>query len=120
MDWCVKDFENANHNPIGIINGDETKNILFKKVLCGKHYSIDASKSSDPDCEKINYEWWIYPEAGTYEKKVKIKKATLAKISIYIPENASGKDIHVVLTLRDNANPQLTSYHRIVLECEHN
>ena len=29
MDWCVADdFKKANHNPIAVLNGDRTKNVV--------------------------------------------------------------------------------------------
>lgn len=34
----------------------------------------------------------------------------MAKPSIFIAEDAVRKDIHLILTLRDNGKPQLTSY----------
>jgi hypothetical protein len=47
---------------------------------------------------------------------VVIKKAAAPKTSVQIPKDASGKTIHVILTLRDDGNPQLTSYRRIVIK----
>ncbi len=115
MDWCVNDFDNANHNPVAVVNGSETREVLYKEVSSGNSFSVDASGSSDPDGDKLSYEWWIYPDAGTYNKPVIIKNNSSKKTSILIPEDAAGKTMHVVLTLRDNGNPQLTSYRRIVL-----
>lgn len=115
MDWCVKDFESTNHNPIAVINGDESKDVIYREVQSGKRFSVDARKSNDPDGNNLDFEWWIYQEAGTYENKVTIKNPKSAKASVEIPDDAAGKDIHIILTLRDNGTPQLTSYRRIVL-----
>ncbi|MFC2126730.1 DUF1593 domain-containing protein [Bacteroidota bacterium] len=115
MDWCVMDFKNANHNPVAVINGDETRNVIYMEVTPGSRFSIESSDSSDPDGDELSYHWWIYPEAGTYDNEVVIKKDTSPKTSIQIPKDAAGKTIHVILTLRDNGSPQLTSYRRIVV-----
>ena len=32
MDWCVNDFEKANHNPVAVLNGDQTKQVLYRKL----------------------------------------------------------------------------------------
>jgi hypothetical protein len=117
MDWCIKDFENANHNPIAIVNEDKSKDVLYVEVEPGLNYALDASKSSDPDGNDLSYQWWIYREAGTYDKHINIINPATQKANIIMPEDAGGKEIHVILTLRDNGNPQLTSYRRIVLMC---
>lgn len=118
MDWCIKDFKNANHNPDAVINDDKSIDVIYEKVKPGIEFSLDASGSSDPDGNDLFYEWWIYQEAGTYNKNLKIKNQSSTKANLIIPEDAAGKEIHVILTLRDNGKPQLTSYRRIVLMCD--
>jgi hypothetical protein len=114
MDWCVKDFKNANHNPEVIVNGDDSKSVLYKKISPGQSFQLDASKSNDPDNDKLNYTWWIYKEAGTYLNDVFMENNNSPQVSIQIPKDASGKTIHVLLTIRDDGNPSLTRYRRVV------
>lgn len=116
MDWCVRGFDNANHNPVAVVNGDKTKDVLYRTVPAGSRFSLDATGSSDPDGQTIDYQYWIYREAGTYEGSVQIQNALSPVSTVLVPENATGKTIHVVLTLRDNGNPPLTSYRRVVIK----
>lgn len=110
MDWCIKYFKDANHNPIAVIDGNDTKNVLYKEARIGTSIQIDATEFHDPDGNKLNYEWWIYKEAGTYEGEVKVENASSMVVAVNIPSDSNGKTIHVLLTLRDNGTPLLTSY----------
>ena len=118
MDWCVKSFEEANHNPIAVVNGDATDAILFKDVKPGETLSFDASASTDPDKDKLQFKWWIYKEAGRnpYGKSIPIQNPSKAKIDITIPEDAQGKEIHLILEVWDTSKiVPLADYRRVVM-----
>ncbi|MDN5213206.1 DUF1593 domain-containing protein [Fulvivirgaceae bacterium BMA12] len=115
MDWCVKSYDAANHNPVAIINGDKTKQVLYRKANTGTSIQINATGSSDPDGDELRYNWWVYKEAGTYDADVKIHGASSSVATVDIPDNAKEKTMHIILTLRDNGIPPLTSYRRMVI-----
>ena len=79
---------------------------------------LNATGSSDPDGDALKYEWWVYPEAGTFAGKVTIAGADTAKASVSLPAGAAGKTVHVVLTVRDAGSPPLVGYRRVVFRCE--
>ena len=116
MDWCRNSYENANHNPVATIDGDNSNTILFKEIKAGKKISFDASSSTDPDGDGLKYNWWIYKEAGTYEDAVIIENNTSERARITIPKEAKGKEIHLILEIiDDNKIVNLRDYRRIVI-----
>ena len=116
MDWCVKPYSEANHHPVAAFDGDRSNAIITMNAEIGEVISVDASESTDPDGDQIFYYWWIYEEAGTYAGKVSIDSPLKSRAQINIPTGASGKQIHLILELRDN-NPiaPLFDYRRIVI-----
>jgi hypothetical protein len=116
MDWCVKSYSEANHNPIAIINGDSSRKPLRISASPGDTVRLDASESSDPDGDSITCKWWIYGEAGTYQPMDSTTYSTSAKSSLQIPSDASGKNIHVILEIRDDGLPPLMGYRRVIIE----
>ena len=65
MDWTLKEFAEANHNPLVVVNGDTTKDPIFIKSKVGVSVSLSAKGSSDPDGDKITYNWFYYEEAAS-------------------------------------------------------
>lgn len=118
MDWCVKPYNQANHNPVAVVNGDASRGLIEVKASAGTELELDASSSSDPDGDKLNYSWWVYDEPGSYEGAVTIENAATPKPLIRVSSDAAGKDFHVILTLTDDGTPPLTSYRRVVVSVE--
>lgn len=116
MDWCSKPFKEANHHPLAVINGDSSNSIIRMSALAGDVISFDASYSDDPDGDQLIYSWWIYEEAGTYPGKVLITDPDQEKTQIKIPVGAGGKQIHLVLEVKDtNKIAPLFDYRRVVI-----
>ena len=45
----MKEFRDANHNPIVVVNGDATKEPVFIRARVGSPVTLDAAGSKDPD-----------------------------------------------------------------------
>ncbi|WP_109830525.1 nucleoside hydrolase-like domain-containing protein [Reichenbachiella versicolor] len=117
MDWCVKDYNDANHHPIAAVGEDKSNTTLRIKTKANKILNFDASLSSDPDNDNIQFKWWIYQEAGNYTKKLIIDNNNKPKCSLEIPEDAIGKQIHLILEIKDdNEIVNLFDYRRIVID----
>ncbi len=118
MDWCVRSPKEANHFPIAILDGDETRNVLHRKLKPGEQVSFAASSSRDPDGDVLRYEWTIYPEAGTYRGKVSVASDKPSVASLRILNDAGGKSIHVILAVSDDGDPPLKAFRRVVVDVE--
>jgi hypothetical protein len=117
MDWCVKDFSEANHNPVAAVNGDKGDDIIRLQVAPGKELTLDASVSSDPDGDVLVFQWWVYKEAGTYAGDVTVTNPEKNRTQVTVPTDAGGKEIHVILEVLDkNQEIGMYDYRRVVLE----
>lgn len=112
MDWCVKSYKEANHYPV---IPQSLPSVIAAKA--GETVQIDAGKCKDPDKDNLYYEWQHYQFAGInpYSRKVTIKGENTSRARILIPEDASGKELHLILTVRDDGIPSLASYKRIIV-----
>ena len=64
MDWTIKPFTEANHNPVVVVNGQAGTAPIFVDAVVGQPVVLDASQSHDPDGQTLHYEWFHYAEAG--------------------------------------------------------
>ena len=122
MDWCTKARNQANHNPRAVFNGDKADTIIMVTAAPGQALSLNASASSDTDGNSLKYKWFIYPEAGTYTGTISIPNDTNPQTTVTIPANANGKQIHLILQVRDIGNVtdesgvlSMYDYRRIVI-----
>lgn len=119
MDWCVKEFNETNHPPIPVLNGDNSLQAVEIMAKPGNRIALNAKGSYDLDKkDTLSYEWRIYPEAGNYKGQINIRNANKNMASLKIPKDALGTNFHVLLVLKDNGTPQLTRYRRLVINCQ--
>jgi hypothetical protein len=117
MDWCVKGFKEANHNPVAAFGKDLSATIVRLKSSPGEEIRLDASASKDPDNDALSFRWYVYPEAGTYNGAPEIKRADQKVADLVIPKDAGGKQIHVILEVQDkNSIVSLFAYRRVVID----
>jgi hypothetical protein len=116
MDWCVAAYDEANHHPHAVVNGDESDNILRINVKPGEKLILDASGSNDPDGDDLEILWWCYQEAGTYKGLPGISEINSEKTQVSIPRDASESEIHIILEISDKSTiASLRDYRRILL-----
>jgi hypothetical protein len=115
MDWCVLDYEHANHHPIAVVDGNTTRKVLHREVVAGNRIQFDAAGSSDPDNDGFNYRWWQYTEAGSPDCAVELENADSIRASFQSPHVTERRSVHVVLTVSDEGQPPLTSYRRVIV-----
>jgi len=112
MDWAEEG--NGNRNPVVVIDGDDSLDILSLKPKQGATVRLDASRSTDPDGDALSYRWWVQPEAGSYKGAIEVKKNSSSKATIAIPNDSSGKTFHMICEVTDDGLPALTAYRRII------
>jgi len=113
-DWCVKSFAKANHPPVVVLG-----HAAELEVRPGATVKLSVRGTSDPDGDKLEYRWWQYREAGSYDGTIEIRGAGKQNASFTVPGNAgNGKTIHIICDVTDTGTPQLTRYQRVVVEIE--
>lgn len=112
MDWTVKGYKEANHPPKAALNHP-----AYVQVKTGETISLDASNSTDPDGNKLSFEWMYYAEAGSYKFKdpLEIKNKYNSKVSLVAPKVVQPETVHVILKVTDNGTPALTRYQRVII-----
>ncbi len=116
MDWCVAEtFEAANHNPVAAFENDKSKAVAKMNVKAGETVKLSAAGSNDPDGDELSYHWFIYREAGTYTGTVDLQDSKQPQASFVAPEVDQAREIHIILELKDDGEPNLYSYRRIVV-----
>jgi hypothetical protein len=116
MDWCVAEtFEAANHNPVAAFDNDTSKAVVKMNVKAAETVKLSAAGSNDPDEDNLSYHWFVYREAGTYPGTVDIQGSQQPQASFIAPEVDQAREIHVILELKDDGDPNLYSYRRIVV-----
>jgi Protein of unknown function (DUF1593) len=130
MDWTIKPFAEANHNPVVSVNGKDGTAPILIEAQVGQPVTLDAGASKDPDGHKLSYQWFHYEEAGFVPGAnmgaVTIEQGNTAKTIVTATATcrpawlggarACPKGIaHIILAVTDNGSPALTSYRRVIM-----
>lgn len=109
-DWCVNEFNEANHAPVIQLNGP-----LNQTVKAGETVKLAAS-ASDPDRDKLTCKWWQYADADSVTETVTIANNDSWDDASFVVPNESGKQVHIILEVADEGVPALTCYQRVIFE----
>ena len=115
MDWCIKARNESNHAPGVVVNRHSKMKPLYIKAKPGKKIKLNASGTSDPDGDALQYKWLVYNEAGNYSGSLVLKE-TGNNVEFHMPELNENSSLHVILKVTDTGTPGLTGYKRIVLK----
>jgi hypothetical protein len=127
MDWCVSSRkEQANHNPVVVVEGDATKSVLERNVRRGQKVRLSAAGTHDPDDDKLNYRWFHYSEAGRDVLNVRdqwsaeLSGAKTSDVTVTVPTKVprGTDDLHMILDVKDEGEPSLHAYRRVILKIE--
>ena len=116
MLWTVtNDYSRANHHPVAVIDNDKSRRIITMTARSGKEILLDAGKSYDPDGDSIVYNWQFYKEPSSYKGNLQFKGRNTPSLRLFVPDDAKGKTIHVILKVADNHTTPLFAYRRVVI-----
>ncbi len=115
MDRCIREPDKINHRPVAILNQSKALETLYVRAKSKQVIRLDASGSSDPDGNKLSYQWFFYAEASSYEKAVRLKNAGSAVLTFTVPADLEDRQIHLILQVSDSGSPSLFAYRRVVI-----
>ncbi|MFX0135013.1 MAG: DUF1593 domain-containing protein [Candidatus Hodarchaeota archaeon] len=111
MDWAsTPNIKEANHPPSVVIQGELDRFVEGKDIIL-----LDATGTSDPDGDKLFFYWFHYKEAGRYDGDVNIKSPSSLKTTLSFKDPKKSGTVHIILDVKDNGNPCLHRYARIIL-----
>ena len=114
MDWCTKNYDEANHPPVPVLSHPEKIS-----VKSGGWISLDAFESYDPDGDSFSFLWFNYPEAGTYNKLIPVNGAeNTHNVGFTAPVVDKEETAHFILKVTDRGTPALTRYKRVIVTIE--
>lgn len=103
------------------MNGEAGMDVISVQAYPGETVQMDASETSDPDDDDLSYHWWNYREAEQFRgdpPAVEIRDSRSEQAAIEIPEDAEEREYHVILTVTDDGEPNLSRYRRVVLDVQ--
>ena len=119
MDWTITSrYEDANHQPLAVLNGDATRKVLEISAAPDSKVMLDTEGSSDPDGDDLSYSWSFYEDPSSYRGDVTIENASSSLAAISVPTDAAGKSIHVILEVHDDGEPRLVAYRRMIINVQ--
>lgn len=110
LDWCVKDYDDANHRPVLQI-----ADTAPDTVQTGDAVQLDVASVSDPDGNAVKYSWAYYPEASGAGVSVELQDAETRRARFIAPAVQTRTELHFVLAVTDSGEPPLTASARRVI-----
>lgn len=122
MDWTVKPYKEANHPPVPRLGHPDR--LTARR---GDRVELNAEGTSDPDGDAVSYEWFYYPEAGTFTvssavsgQPVEIRNFDQPRAWFVVPTERvmppGTGTMHIILAVTDHGVPRLTRYRRVIVE----
>ena len=113
MDWCVKEFQDANHPPVvKLVTPNEIT------VKSGETFNLDGTLSSDTDGDGLIYYWFNYQEAGSYKGIARLFPPNSPRVMAMAPKVDKKETVHFILKVTDRGTPRLTRYARVIVTVE--
>lgn len=112
MDWCVKEFKDANHTPVAEVKGGPERG-----ARVGETVRLVA-EAADPDGDRLSCKWWQEADADSVAATVTVAGGDSPDEASFVVPDEPGRWLHVVLAVTDDGAPALTCYRRVVVRIE--
>ncbi|CAG7981741.1 unnamed protein product [Penicillium salamii] len=140
MQWSLSsDLAVANHHPVAIVNGTRGPAPLVFELEAGSSFKLDASQSYDPDPnDALTFKWYQYKdpsatqwsvhhEVGELGIKTLNEANSFIEVTLPTPDKCcvelisrkaipKGQLLHLILEVKDNGSPALTTYRRVLVQ----
>ncbi|RAQ57680.1 cellulose-binding protein [Aspergillus flavus] len=140
MQWTLSpELSKANHQPVIILNGSKGLEPLHFELEAGSTFELNASETYDPDTnDSLTFTWYQYKDPSATQWSVHHEVGQLqfeplnstgskVKVTVPPPEKCClelisrealprGQLLHIVLEVKDNGTPPLTSYRRVTVQ----
>ncbi len=119
MDWMKEaDVRQANHHPRPAFRGETHPNNAPVRLAIdatrGATIALDADGSTDPDGDALSFHWerdlLLEGDDGTVRIALPDARETILTL-----DPRPSKDVHVILAVTDDGEPNLTMYRRIII-----
>lgn len=105
----------GNHNPVAIVNGKKGTDAIVIEAEAGQTVKLDASKSFDPDRDKLSFFWMQQKGIGKTEIGISESDNDLPMINVHIPDTFHNDEIHIICEVHDSSRHTLPAYRRIII-----
>ncbi|MCK5443260.1 MAG: DUF1593 domain-containing protein [Maribacter sp.] len=109
-DWCISDYDNANHPP-------SVSAISPKRIDAKDGDTINLKiDTTDPDGDDLNINYWIYKEVGSYSGDAQLT-SNGKEASVLLPTDHRG-ELHIIAEVKDNGEHPMSRYVRFVINVQ--
>jgi hypothetical protein len=112
MQWAAEGA--GNRNPVAVIGRDAGLAPLEMQVRAGATFTLDASRSFDPDGDGLVFAWWCQ-ESPEGDALPQIDGADGPQATVHIPTDAAGRRFDLVCELHDDGPFRLPAYRRVII-----
>jgi hypothetical protein len=112
MQWAAEG--SGNHNPVVVIGREGGLEPIEMTAKPGQTVTLNASRSWDPDGDKLSFLWWFQDFPGQGQLPA-IEDSTSAKVRFRIPEDVAPGQLHLVCEVHDDGNFTLPAYRRVII-----
>ncbi len=82
----------------------------------GQAVDLDASGTTDPEGDELDFSWGVYPADPDVASKIEIDGKSSPQARIVVPPGLEGETIPILLSVTDRGEPNLTCYGRILIK----